>query len=66
MSGTSEPSNELIDYDEFCGIRGEEMEPMTTGIPTIEPTELKARLDRGDDLFILGTCASRTSTRSAI
>jgi adenylyltransferase/sulfurtransferase len=44
---------QLIDYEEFCGIRGEEMEPMTTGIPEITPTELKKRLDRGDDLFIL-------------
>ena len=26
---------------------------MTTGIPEITPRELKARLDRGDDLFIL-------------
>jgi len=26
---------------------------VTTGIPEITPRELKARLDRGDDLFIL-------------
>ena len=26
---------------------------MTNGIPEITPAELKARLDRGDDLFIL-------------
>ena len=26
---------------------------MTTGIPEITATEMKARLDRGDDLFIL-------------
>ena len=45
--------HELIDYEEFCGIRGEEYVPVTTGIPEITPTELKARLDRGDDLFIL-------------
>jgi adenylyltransferase/sulfurtransferase len=44
---------QLIDYEEFCGIRGEEMEPMTTGIPEITPTDLKKRLDKGDDLFIL-------------
>jgi sulfur-carrier protein adenylyltransferase/sulfurtransferase len=43
----------LIDYEEFCGIRGEETEPVTTGIPEITPVELKTRLDRGDDLFIL-------------
>lgn len=42
----------LIDYYEFCGIRGEESAP-TVPVPEIEPRELKARLDRGDDLFIL-------------
>jgi adenylyltransferase/sulfurtransferase len=45
--------NKLIDYEEFCGIRGEEAPIMTTGIPEITPTDLKSRLDRGDDLFIL-------------
>jgi adenylyltransferase/sulfurtransferase len=44
---------ELIDYEEFCGIRGEEHIPVTTGIPEITPRELKDRLDRGDELFIL-------------
>jgi len=42
----------LIDYYEFCGIRGEEGAP-TVQVPEIEPRELKARLGRGDDLFIL-------------
>ena len=35
------------------GIRGEETAPVTNGIPEITPRELKTRLDRGDDLFIL-------------
>jgi molybdopterin/thiamine biosynthesis adenylyltransferase/rhodanese-related sulfurtransferase len=43
----------LIDYEEFCGIRGEEVVPDMTGIPEITPTDLKARLDKGDDLYIL-------------
>jgi len=50
--GKNPTITKLIDYEEFCGIRGEEM--------TVEPTsgdiqveELKKRLDRGDDLFIL-------------
>ena len=42
----------LIDYQEFCGIRGEEAAP-TVSVPEITPKELKARLDRGDDLYIL-------------
>jgi adenylyltransferase/sulfurtransferase len=44
--------HELIDYNEFCGIRGEE-KPVETGVPAISVEELKQRLDRGDDLFIL-------------
>jgi sulfur-carrier protein adenylyltransferase/sulfurtransferase len=43
----------LIDYAEFCGIRGEEAPARQTNVPEITPRELKARLDRGDDLFIL-------------
>ncbi|HTV58508.1 MAG TPA: molybdopterin-synthase adenylyltransferase MoeB [Verrucomicrobiae bacterium] len=43
----------LIDYAEFCGIRGEESEAPATTVPEITPKELKARLDRGDDLYIL-------------
>jgi len=42
----------LIDYNEFCGIRGEE-KPVETGIPEIQVEELKRRLDAGDDLFVL-------------
>ena len=44
----------LIDYDQFCGIRGEEsVSPAQTTVPEIAPRELKSRLDRGDNLFIL-------------
>ena len=44
----------LIDYEEFCGIRGEESaSPAQAVVPEISPRELKARLDRCDDLFIL-------------
>src|SRR6202011_231670 len=43
----------LIDYAEFCGIRGEEAPMPETTVPEITPRELKSRLDSGDDLFIL-------------
>jgi sulfur-carrier protein adenylyltransferase/sulfurtransferase len=53
ICGENRTINKLIDYEEFCGIRGEEAPVVATGIPEITPRELKARLDRGDDLFIL-------------
>jgi sulfur-carrier protein adenylyltransferase/sulfurtransferase len=43
----------LIDYEEFCGIRGEEAPAIASTVPEITPKELKSRLDKGDDLFIL-------------
>jgi len=43
----------LIDYDEFCGLRGQETRSTASDVPEIAPRELKARLDRGDDLFLL-------------
>ena len=50
--GTHPTITQLIDYQEFCGIRGEEApaEATTSEIPV---EELKRRLDRGDDLLIL-------------
>jgi adenylyltransferase/sulfurtransferase len=42
----------LIDYNEFCGIRGEE-KPVEIAVPEIQVEELKRRLDAGDDLFVL-------------
>src|SRR5437764_449572 len=50
--GTHPTITKLIDYNEFCGIRGEEA-PVQTGIPEIQVEELKRRLDAGDDLFVL-------------
>jgi adenylyltransferase/sulfurtransferase len=43
----------LIDYYEFCGVRGEEAPGPDVQVPEIAPRDLKSRLDRGDDLFIL-------------
>jgi len=52
MCGEHRTINKLIDYYEFCGVRGEELRA-NLQVPEITPRELKARLDRGDDLFIL-------------
>jgi sulfur-carrier protein adenylyltransferase/sulfurtransferase len=53
MCGEHRTINQLIDYYEFCGVRGEEAPAPELGVPEISPRELKSRLDRGDDLFIL-------------
>ena len=53
MCGDHRTITKLIDYEEFCGIRGEEAPAMTDGIPEITATELKRRQDRGEKLFIL-------------
>ncbi len=53
VCGEHRTLTELIDYEQFCGIRGEEAPSTVTNIPEITPSELKSRLDRGDDLFIL-------------
>src|SRR5215470_8906045 len=45
----------LIDYEEFCGLRGQE-KPVTTpppGVPEITVEELKQKLDAKEDIFVL-------------
>jgi adenylyltransferase/sulfurtransferase len=45
---------ELIDYQQFCGIRGEETPvAASSAIPEIQPEELKRRLDAKEDVFVL-------------
>jgi molybdopterin/thiamine biosynthesis adenylyltransferase/rhodanese-related sulfurtransferase len=53
VCGDHRTITKLIDYEEFCGIRGEEAPAMTDGISEITARELKMRQDRGDKLFIL-------------
>ena len=53
MCGEHRNIDKLIDYYEFCGVRGEEAPAPDLKVPEIMPRELKARLDRGEDLFIL-------------
>ena len=50
--GANPTIHELIDYNQFCGIRGEEA-PQISTVPEIRPEELKSKLDAGDDVFIL-------------
>src|SRR5436309_1831082 len=53
MCGTHRTITKLIDYYEFCGVRGEEAPGPSVQVPEITPRELKSRLDHGDDIFIL-------------
>jgi len=53
VCGAHPTVTELIDYAEFCGIRGEEAPAPQTAVPEITPRDFKARLDRGDDLYVL-------------
>src|SRR6202162_2423301 len=51
--GTYPTITKLIDYNEFCGIRGEEKPVETLQAGEIQVEELKKRLDAGEDLFVL-------------
>jgi adenylyltransferase/sulfurtransferase len=42
----------LIDYNEFCGIRGEE-KPVEAAVAEMQVEELKKRVDKGENLFVL-------------
>src|ERR1700682_3285371 len=52
VCGTHRTITKLIDYEEFCGIRGEE-KPVETSTADIQVEELKKRLDAGENLFVL-------------
>jgi adenylyltransferase/sulfurtransferase len=55
MCGDKPTITQLIDYEQFCGIRGQEAAPPPTASSEWEITveELKKRLDRNDKPFIL-------------
>jgi adenylyltransferase/sulfurtransferase len=52
VCGKNPTITQLIDYEEFCGIRGQE-EPAGNDVPTISVEELKKKLDAKADIFIL-------------
>ncbi len=52
VCGTHRTITQLIDYDQFCGIRGQE-EPAGNDIPAMSVEELKKKLDAKADVFIL-------------
>ncbi len=52
VCGTHPTVTKLIDYNQFCGIRGEEKGAETT-LADMTVEELKRRLDAGDNIFVL-------------
>ncbi len=52
VCGAHPTVTKLIDYNEFCGIRGEE-KPVESTSGEMQVEELKRRLDAGDDLYVL-------------
>ncbi|HEY9427680.1 MAG TPA: molybdopterin-synthase adenylyltransferase MoeB [Gemmatimonadaceae bacterium] len=44
---------ELIDYEEFCGLRKAAAEARANAVPEISPSELATRLARGDDVDLI-------------
>jgi adenylyltransferase/sulfurtransferase len=44
---------ELIDYEEFCGLRKAAAEARANAVPEITPSELATRLARGDDVDLI-------------
>jgi len=53
VCGNHPTVTKLIDYDEFCGLRGQEKPVSNGGVPEISVEELKRRLDAKEDIYIL-------------
>src|SRR6201997_4438873 len=54
VCGDNPTVTELIDYNQFCGIRGEQVDaPVSAKIPEIQVEDLKRRRDAGDDIYVL-------------
>jgi adenylyltransferase/sulfurtransferase len=55
VCGDNPTVKELIDYEHFCGIvpESKEEKSVKNGIPQLAVKELKSRIDKGEDVFIL-------------
>jgi adenylyltransferase/sulfurtransferase len=53
ICGTNRTISKLIDYELFCGIRGEEHVPVFNGIPEITPVELKKKIDAHEPFVLI-------------
>jgi adenylyltransferase/sulfurtransferase len=53
ICGTNRTITKLIDYEQFCGIRGEEHTPVHNGIPEITPIEVKKKMDAREPFVLI-------------
>jgi sulfur-carrier protein adenylyltransferase/sulfurtransferase len=53
VCGTRPTVTKLIDYEEFCGLRGQEKPVNQPGVPEISVEDLKNKLDAKEDVFVL-------------
>jgi adenylyltransferase/sulfurtransferase len=53
VCGDNPTLKELIDYQQFCGIKEERPMSIQNGIEQISPEQLKQELDSGKDVFVL-------------
>ena len=51
--GTNPTIKQLIDYNEFCGIRGQESAAAAPGVPEITVEELKRKIDAKEHVLVL-------------
>jgi sulfur-carrier protein adenylyltransferase/sulfurtransferase len=53
MCGDNPTIKALIDYDQFCGVRGQESPAPKAALAEVTVEELKRRMDRNESLFVL-------------
>ena len=53
VCGPNRTITALIDYDAFCGVTPPQQKSATPSVPTITVQELKARFDRGEEVYLL-------------
>jgi adenylyltransferase/sulfurtransferase len=54
ICGKNKTINELIDYEEFCGLsRGDEDTSLQDEVAALTPEELKAKVDAGESVYVL-------------
>jgi adenylyltransferase/sulfurtransferase len=53
MCGENATIKQLIDYEEFCGLRAPAQEQQPAALEEISAAELKQRMDRGDELQVI-------------